>query len=69
MEETGHYNSVLEIGRAVSFLGIHKSETGIHFEFSPALNLQYTVHVLPIHVINKKRRKVPNSNKIKVKKR
>jgi hypothetical protein len=51
MEETGHYNSVLEIGRAVSFLGKHKSETGIHFGFSPALNLQYIVYVLPIHVI------------------
>ncbi len=36
--EAEHCNSVLEI--TVSFLGIHKWEPDIYFEFSTALHLQ-----------------------------
>ncbi len=39
--ETKYYNSILKYrGHAVSFLGIHKSETDIYIGFPPALHLQ-----------------------------
>jgi hypothetical protein len=38
--ETEHYNSVSEQGRAVSILGIYKSEPDIYIGFLPALHLQ-----------------------------
>ncbi len=47
---TVHYNSVLKITLAVSFLGIHKSERDIYIGFSPALHLQCRVQFQkPLH--------------------
>jgi hypothetical protein len=52
--EIGRQNIIIMFlklrGRAVSFLGIHKSEPDIYIGFSPALHLQRTdsIEALPI---------------------
>ncbi len=44
--QTEHYNSVFgNNSRAVSFLGIHKSEPVIYIGFSPALHLHCNTHL------------------------